>query len=255
MIHNFSKFYYDFEVTQDNLNLPFDEGSGEIVAAVQRGSYSPSKGLLAVTTALNGIGTQGYSVTLDRITRLVTISASANFTLPVQSTAIQNNIFSLLGFNGADRTGSNVYTGDSPTSMVYTPQFKLQGFIPAEINKKSIDPTVKKTADGSVEVVRFGVERFIEMEIMYATNMPMDGKVIKNNPSGYDDLILFMDHITRKSQVEFMPDADSPEIYQNLILESTPNDRDGLGYQLKELYSKGLPDIYETGRLIFREFE
>ena len=254
MIYNHSQFYYDFDVTADNLHLPFDEGSGEVVAVVTQDSYAPTKGLFATASAMNNIGAQAYSVTLDRLTRLVTISAAANFDLPVQTTGITNNIFALLGFTGSDRTGGNSYTGTLPVAKVYNTQFKVQSYIPSSIQKKSIDPTVRKAADGTVEVVRFGVESFVQIDLKYITSQAkhMDGKHIRYNSTGLEDAITLMDFLTTKAQVEFMADETDPNTFQYLILESTRADRKGMGYTLKELYTRNLPDVYETGLLKFR---
>ena len=60
-----------------------------------------------VQRSLNGIGANNYLVTLDRDTRLVTISADANFDLLFNSGPNNgSSTFALLGFSG-DQTGSN----------------------------------------------------------------------------------------------------------------------------------------------------
>jgi hypothetical protein len=167
-----------------------------------------------------------------------------------------NTIWELIGFSGADRTGSNIYTGNLQSTMkVYRPQFKLQDFISPEHFKKAIDPTTKKTADGKIEVVRFGTERFIQMNMRMITNKPMDGKVIRNNPTGVEDTIEFMDFATTKAEFEFMPDAADPDTFLTVILDKTPEAPDGTGYKLDELYERNLPDFFETGRLMMRVVE
>lgn len=254
-LHTFSKFFYDFVIDSDSETLPFDEGTGEVIAEITRGSYAPTVGLFNIASAMNNAGTQSYSITLDRATRLVTISATNPFDLLVATGSVANNAFAKLGFTGSDRTGSNIYTGNLPIARVYYPQFKLQDYMPSSINVKSIDPTVRKTADGRVEVVRFGTERFVEMSIKYATNKPMDGRVIKNNPTGLDDLVEFMEHVITKAPVEFMPDEDLPNTYEILLIEKTADDKSGMAYSLDEQYKRNLPDIYETGKLTFRLIE
>lgn len=254
-VHTFSKFFYDFVIDQDSQYLPFDEGSGELIADVTRGSYAPTVGLFNVASAMNNAGTQSYSITLDRLTRLVTISATNPFDLLVVTGSPASTTFTKLGFTGSDRTGSNTYTGDTPIVKEYAPQFKLQDYMPSTINTKSIDPTVRKTADGKVEVVRFGTEKFVELNIKFATNKPMDGRVIKNNPTGLDDLIEFMEWVITKSPVEFMPNEDDPNTFEILIIEKTNDDKNGMAYSLDEQYKKNLPDVYDTGLLTFRLVE
>ena len=254
-VHTFSKFYYDFIIDTDTQYLPFNEGAGELIADITRGSYAPTVGLFAVASAMNNAGTQSYSITLDRLTRLVTISADANFDLLVVTGSPASTAFSRLGFTGFDRTGTNIYTGDLPIAKVYEPQFKLQDYMPSSVNTSSIDPTVRKTADGRVEVVRFGTEKFVEMQIKFATNRPMDGVVIKNNPTGVEDLIDFMEHLITKEAVEFMPDVGDPNTYQIIRIEKTKGDKNGMAYELEEQYKKNLPDVYDSGLLTFRLVE
>jgi hypothetical protein len=254
-VHTFSKFFYDFVVDADSLYISFSEGGGEIIGEVVQSSYAPSQGLYAVASAMNNVGSQVYSITMDRLTRLVTISSTGTFTLKVNTTSVANNIFEKLGFTGADRTGANTYTGNLPIAKVYAPQFKLQDYMPSTTNLKSIDPTVRKTADGKVEVVRFGTERFVEFSIKFATNKKMDGLVIKNNPNGLEDLIAFMDFVITKAPIEFMPAELDPNTFEILRIEKTSDDKNGMSYSLDEQYKKNLPDVYESGKLTFRLVE
>jgi len=251
-LNTFSKFYYDFVIDEDSRYLPFNEGSGELIADVAKGSYAPTLGLFAVASAMNNAGTQSYSVTLDRLTRLVTISSTNPFSLLVATGSPASTTFTKLGFTGSDRTGANTYTGNLPIAKEYQPQFILQDYMASDINTKSIDPTVRKTADGQVEVVRFGTEKFVEMQIRFATNRPMDGRVIKNNPSGVEDLVDFMEHVISKEALEFMPNEMDPNTYQILMIDKTADDKNGMAYSLDEQYKKNLPDIYDTGKLTFR---
>lgn len=251
----FSKFYYGFNVDQTNLYVSFDEGAGELLAAVDVGEYSLNDGMGKVAAAMTDAGTQAYGVALDRVTRLVTVSATNPFTLKVTSATPSNTIFSLIGFTGADRTGTNIYTGNLPIGSVYEPQFVLQDHIKPEHFRKSIDATVKKTASGAIEVVRFGEERFLQCNIKYITNLPQDCGVIKNNPQGIEDLEDFMSFITSKREVEFMADASDSNTFISVILDKTSTEQNGTGFTLKELYDKNLPNYFETGILTFRVVE
>lgn len=252
----FSQFFYDLQITPDNLYLDFDEGSGELTAEVDLGSYSPVQGLTKIADAMTTAGTQAYSITLDRATRLVTISAPGPFDLLVSTgSSVGSDCFSTIGFNGADRTGSNSYTGDTPILSVYRPQFVLQDYIKPDHWQKLIDPTSKKTADGKIEVIKFGVETFVQMNIKFATNKKMSNQVIKNNPSGVEDLAAFMQFAVTKSQVEFMPDLSDPNTYLTLILERTSEDQNGTAFRLRELYDRGLPEFFETGIISWRVIE
>lgn len=251
-LSTFSKFYYDFQVTADQFYVSFNEGSGEILAPVDIGNYSIENGIVKVQSAMTDNGTQAYTVSFDRTTRLVTISASSNFSLLVSSSTVATTVFGVLGFTGADRTGSSSYTGNLPCGSVYAPQFVFQDYVAKEHFVKSVDATIKKTATGQVEVVRFGAESFIQANIKYATNKAMDGHAIRNNPTGVEDLAAFMSFAIQKQPLELMLDSSTPNTYIDVILEKTPSESNGTGFQLKELYDKNLPGFYETGVLLFR---
>lgn len=251
-LSTYSKFFYGFQVDSTNLNISFSEGGPEIIATVDVGNYSFNDGLAKVASAMTDAGTQTYTVLLDRGNRLVTINATSNFTLKITSGTPTTQLYSLLGFTGADRTGTNTYTANLNVGSEYRPQFWLQDYIKQGHFTRSIDPTVKKTASGKIEVVRFGSEQFVQMNIKYATNKRSDSNVIKYNSSGVENLVSFMEFAITKQPLEFMPDVDSPNSYVKLILDKTPQDGNGTSFQLKELYDKNLPEFFETGILLFK---
>jgi hypothetical protein len=119
-------------------------------------------------------------------------------------------------------------------------------------SQKSYEPTVNKTPSGRVEVVRFGLNQFFEMDVKFITDKPMDGCVIKNNVSGVADAVDFLEYITQKNKFEFVPDVGDPATFFKVILESYPSFSDGTGFKLRELFTQNLPDIYETGVFTLR---
>jgi len=253
-LETFSVFYYDYEITEDNKYLNFDEGSGELTAIVALGDHSWTQLCLAVQSALNDVGTQVYTVTPNRSDRTVTIEGdTSNFTLKI-TTGVNASaaVFGLLGFTGADVSGADTFTGNSQSGSEYYPQFILQDHISSDNSQRAVEGTVRKSASGVVEVVRFGVETFVQMNIRFATNKAMDGKVIKSNATGIEDLQAFMQHLITKAPVEFMPNLNARNTFETLILESTRADRNGIGYELRELYNKGLPGFFDTGIMKFR---
>ncbi len=249
----FSTFYYGHEITTDNNNLDFDEGFGELTAEIAVGTYSLTDFMTAVQDAFNSAGSNIYIVSLNRATRKVTVSADNPFDLLINSGSHSGTSgFELLGFTGSDLTGSGPYVGNGPSGSEYRPQFILQDHIPPENFKRSVQATVNESASGLVEIVRFGNVRFLQLNIMYITDLEMDGKVIRHNPSGVDNANAFMDYITGVAPIEFMPDVSDRATFNTIQLESTPQSKDGIDYTLKELYDKGLPNIFETGKLVFR---
>jgi hypothetical protein len=253
-LDTFSIFYYGFEITDSSRYISFDEGGGELTATLTMGSYTPTDIATEAQTALNAAGALTYTVTFNRSTRTFTIAATGTFSLLVSSGTSGASAFSMFGFTGTDRTSAATYTGGVAGSE-YRPQFILQDHISTDNFQKLVSPKVNKAANGSVEVVRFGTEKFLQVNLKYITNKESDGRVIKYNASGVSDAQYFMRWITLKKEVEFMPSISDRSTYQSFILESTPDDKDGTGYKLKELYDKGLPNFFETGPLVFRLIE
>lgn len=252
-VHGWSRFYYNFEVGDANRYLSFNEGGPELIAEVTRGRYAPTLGLDAVAAAMSDVGSQAYVVSMDRSTRLCTISAPGPFTLMIGTgTTAASSVFPTLGFSGSNVGPGLTFTSKAPVGSAYLPQFKLQDWISPDHFKKSIDSTVKKTASGAVEVVTFGLERFIQAHIRYATNKKMDGRVIRNNPNGVEDLVALMDWMITKAALEIIPDDTNPADFYTVILERTGDSQTGVDYRLKELFDKNLPDFFETGPLVFR---
>lgn len=254
-LDTFSIFYYGFDISDDERFISFNEGSGEIIAELDVGSYTATQLAVHVQDAMNAIGSNTYFVTFNRATRTYEIESNGpNFDLLVATGTSGQSAFPILGFTGSDRTGTNTYTG-SEAGDFYEPQFVLQDHIAKENYQKLADAAINKTANGRIEVVKFGLEKFMQANIKYVTNRPSDGVVIKNNATGVEDLQRFMQFATQKKPFEYMADIDNRAVFDTLILESTTFDRNGTGYQLKELYDKGLPLIFETGVLTFRVVE
>lgn len=252
-IDTFSVFYYGHNIDRNNRFLNIDEGGGEISVEIAVGSYTLSEFAAAVQSSLNSAGSNEYTVTVDRTSRRLTVAADAAFDLLVSSgSQLGQSAWSLLGFSGADRTGLLSYEGNLASGFEYRPQFKLQDYVDSEINSQGISTVINKTSEGAIEVVSFGREQFFEMNIRYITNLPQDGKVIRNNPNGVLDAVSFMEDATRKRRMEFMKDVDDRNTFAKVILESTPDSREGIGYKLRERISDSLRDYYDTGLLTFR---
>ena len=254
MIRTWSKFNYGFQITTSNNSLDFSEGGPQLTAVLESGDYSLGEFAEAIAVAMNTVGALDYTATLNRTTNVITISATGTFSILLATgTSIGVSFATLAGFTQVvDLTGAATYTGAGEAGYQYYPQFLLQSYVPPEIFKKSADATINKAASGRVEVIRFGVEQFIEMDIKFITDLPMDNVVIKNNPSGLQDAIDFLDDISSKAKFEFVPDVDTPSVFYEVILESFPGFDNGAGYKLKELFAQNLPDFYETGVIKLR---
>jgi hypothetical protein len=255
MIYSYSKFNYGINITTDNRFINFSEGGPELTAVIDTGDYALEQFPAAVQAALNDAGALTYTVTVDRNNNnVMTITGSGTFSLLINTGSNNGNAaWTTMGFvYPGDLTGASTYDGSTDCGEQYFPQFLLQSYVDRLHSQKSYEPTVNKTPSGRVEVVRFGLNQFFEMDVKFITDKPMDGCVIKNNASGVADAVDFLEFVSQKNKFEFVPDVDQPSTFFKVILESYPGFSDGTGFKLKELFTQNLPDIYETGVFILR---
>lgn len=254
-LNTYSKFYYGWTVTEASKHIDFNEGGAELTAELIVGSYSSSTLADEIKRAMEDAGALTYTVTFNRSTRKFTISAGSNFALLTTSGShIGTLAFDLIGYTGADHTGASSYVADAVSGGTYSPQFKLQSYISSEHLRRAVDVSVNKTTSGRVEVVSFGLEKFMECEIKFITDIAQSGPIL-NNDTGVADYLAFIRFAVTKGQVEFMVDSNDVDTYEVFILESTEDSSDGTGYRLIEEYDRGLAGYYKSGKLKFRVFE
>lgn len=256
MINTRSVFYYGHVIDETNFSLDFNEGGGEITANLNLGSYTLTEYATEVQRALNDAGALDYTVTVNRDTRILTIAASANFDLLVSTgSTLGVSTFGLAGFTGVDRTGAATYDGDTASGSEYKPQFKLQSYVPSENFVIPNRASVNTSASGrNVETVTFGDVNFTEFNITFVTDRPQGlDSPMENNPNAVSELRDFLTAVTKKNTIEFMPDRDNRGTFENLLLERTQSDRNGVGFQLFEMLNKSMPGFYESKRLRFRK--
>jgi hypothetical protein len=254
MISSYSVFYYGIEITPDNRFINFDEGSGELTAELAVGFYTPSQLAVEVQTKLNVVGNNSYTVSFNRSTRFLTIASGSSFDLLWDTgISVPSLATSVLGFEENDLTGEDSYTGTLPIGKAWFPQFRLQDYVPSSNFTKAADENVIKAANGRVVVVKYGNESFIEFSVPYITNLSMEiGSPIKNDSQGYQNALEFLNFAITKNLFEFMPDINNRVEFETVILESTPESNDGVGFKLEERLGDNLPGIYSTGLLRLR---
>ncbi len=240
--------------------MNIDEGSGEITVEVGVGSFTLNTIVGAVTSALLSQATLDYTVTANRTTRKITISASTPFDLLTNSGSnVGTSIWSLLGFDtSTDKTGLSSYTSDFASGSQYVPQFFLQSFVDPNDFQTKQQSTKNVASDGTtVEIVNFGIGKFIEFDIKFITSRTdiSDGINILHNSEGLEDARTFLQDITELNEFEFMPDATDASTFFRCILETMPGFDDGTGYKLRELFNQNLRDVYETGVMKLRVIE
>lgn len=253
-IFTYSAFNYGHKITGDNQNINFSEnGVDELTAEIPVGSYSLGSFVSALSVAFNKAGALDYTTTLDRVTRKITISASGNFELWITSGSLINiSAFPLMGFTGADLTGASTYEGDSASGFQYSPQFLLQNFTNFEDEQRKAEASISETASGQVQVTSYGEVKTMTANITLATDIP-NQVAIRENLNGISDLRNFMVYIIEKNPIEFIPDENTPSTFVKCLLEKTPESSEGVGFKLKELYSRNLTGYFETGDLQFRQ--
>lgn len=245
-----SKWYYGHFIDQTNNILSFNDGTAK-TATLNVGDYSLTEFVTEVARALNAASSLTFTTSLDRSTRLITIAGSSNFELSIASGASANP-FGLIGFTGSDRTGTNTYTGNVASGSEFKPQVKLQKFIDFQDEQIASFSNVAKSANGSVEVVQFGLDSMMTCEVVYQTNNNTIGSAIENQANGLDNLRTFLQYGTQKRKMEFVPDRDTPATFTKCIIESTNASSTGTGYRLKE-YLGTTPGFFSSGTLKFRK--
>ena len=254
LLTTYSKFYYGYVIDDTNFILNFDEGGPELAANLNIGEYTFEGFAEEIERALNDAGALTYTVSVDRSLRVLTVAASGTFSLLVATgTSIGNSPFILMGFTVSDRTGASTYTGNLPSGYEYRPQFMIQSFISSDDWQEASEASVNKTANGLVEIVKFGQQKFLQMQFRFITDIDQGSSgPIKTDLQGLDNTRQFLQYITKRIPVDFMPDVDTSSTFQIVVFESSQDSQTGTGYKLKELYDKNLPGYFETAVMKFR---
>tara|TARA_A100001015_G_C15043364_1_gene741496 strand:- start:2076 stop:2825 length:750 start_codon:yes stop_codon:yes gene_type:complete len=246
-----SKFYFGHFIDQSNKSLPFNDGSDK-TATLNVGDYTLDSFAVEIARALNAASSITFTATVNRATRKITIAGGSTFELHVAS-GTSANPFSLIGFSGSNRTGSNSYTGDLASGSEFKPQLKLQKFVDFTDEQIASYSNVAKSANGTVEVISFGTDEFMTCEVAYQTNNNVTGSIIENQTNGLDNLRTFLQYAINKRKIQFIPDRDSPSSNViDCILESTNASSSGTGYKLNE-YLGSTPGYFSSGTLKFRK--
>ena len=257
MIRTFSKFYYGISIDESNCKFDFDEGAGELTATLDTNTYTPTEIATELEQKLNLAGTFDYVVSFDRDTRKLTItsSSSVDFLFNSGTNAVEA-AYGILGFDTtSDETGTS-FEGDSEVGVEYAPQFILQSYIPVENMIEQLHSTVNETISGRQEIITYGDKSMMRCNIMFITDIPQPGgSPILNNASGVADAIDFLRWLSLKNKVEFIPDVAAPATFINLVLDSSPANKEGTTMRLREMYDRGLCEYYETEILTFRKVD
>ena len=253
MITTYSKFYYGLEIEENATLLEIKEGVTTYQAILRAGKYSHTQLATEVARAINSTDVANvYTCSVDRATRLFSITADATFEIPVATISSALNVLGVIGYTGADRTGASTYEGDTATGKVYYPQYKLQNYVDFSYNKEFLDASTAEAADGTTEIISFGLVNFMSCNIRYINDKPHDSlSPIKENLTGLSDAIDFMDWLIEKAAIEFYPNENTTNFF-HCFLEKANRGSKGVGYRLRELYASAGSGYFETGKLEFR---
>lgn len=257
MIDTFSSFHYGISIDSESKFLDFNEGSGELTAELRVGHYTLGTLCAEIEYQMERVGTQGYTVTANRVNKKITIAGGSSFSiLGSTGSNAANGCYLVIGFPASDTSSTTSHTSTTSIGTEYFPQYKLQDYVAGEDNTMLRNESVMTSVSGRVEVVSFGVDQIFHMNIKFATDIyqPPSGP-IANNPTGVSDLRSLMQYLIYKYEIEFFPNEDNDTNYYRLVLESAPGESKGTGYLLEEQFSKNLKGYYETGVLKFRVIE
>jgi hypothetical protein len=251
MLKTRSVFIFDIRILANENNLAFQESTGPVrTATLEPKSHTLQSLAAALGSALNLAGNQVYSVTFDKALRTLTISAATPFTILVATSPfVGSSIHEVLSLGSSDLTGQSSYT-TGEIGKLYKPQMPLLDYVDGEDNQRAIDSSINETSGGVVEVIRYGVKKIFEMNIDFVTEEFQSG-YIENNKTAISDLREFMEYIVQKNLVEFFPDRDDLDESVTLVLETTPESSQGVGFKIKE--KAGLVNYFTTGLLTFRK--
>lgn len=247
-----SAFYFNTVVTSSNYAIDFSEGGAEIKASLEVGDYSLTEYAAEIQRALRAAGTQLYTVTLNRTTRVLTIAAPSNFELKC-NTGSRAGVaaWTIMGFStAADRTGANSYAGNSGAGSEYLTQYPVDKYLDPAHSIVFENATYNVTPIGIGQQVSFGDGYRIEMDIRLITNQNLVNQDdFYYNASGIANFLTFIRYVLAKNRAEFMPDIANRSSFYKVVLEKTADDGSGRAFKLKNMKT---PEIYHSGDLLFR---
>lgn len=248
-----SVFYFGTKITRDNRGLDFSEGAGpEINALLKIGDYTLTTLAAEIQRVMRESGALLYTVSVDRLTRVITIDAPSAFNLLI-STGAQTlaACWTTIGFvYGADQTGQITYDGSQGAGSEYITQYPVRDYISERDWKIREDATFQVTPSGIGQSISFGNGARIRMNITLITNiLTIQNAPFYANATGVDNFLAFIEYCMDKNKIEFMPDVDDRDAFVKVFLDVTAEDKNAFEFNLKNLS----PDIYESGPLIFRK--
>lgn len=243
-------FLYGLNITENNSSLDFRSVALETVrlATLNLGFYSLTSLCAEIKRALQAADpTRVFTVTVDR-----TVSGGVENRVSIQTSGTHFEILGasgpraassalpLFGFNNADYTGATTYTGSTSAGIVLVPKLQVFNYKSPK-HKKQVSGNKNVSASGIVEAVVYSIQTFWQGEFKYETQYDVE--------TYWAPLI---DWLIQQRLIEFTPDISDPTTFYECTLDKTAIDSSGLGHEMTELISQGLPGLFTTGALTFR---
>lgn len=247
-----SEFNYPIKVKAGENLLYFEEADGTpFNISVKEGCYTPECLMDEINKALAALG---YTITFtyERENNRIRINDSNVFRIKLFEVGSLAFAFQLGFPDEGDLQDDLEYFTRNPLTRKYRVQFCLQSLLRCEDNKRLKDAVVTESISGKYECFHCGEESFFEFNMRFITDVKQDCLFMYSNPNGVQDARDLFDNMICKEQFEFIPDCTKPNEYYTLVLDQTPESREGTGYELKEMYEQGLCGYYETGLLRFK---
>ena len=234
-----SLFLYGLQVTALNSSLDFKASGGgaTLQATIPIGFYSLGDLMNAVVTAMAAVDTTNtYTCTANRTysggtQNRVTIATSGAYLslLFASGPRAASSIATLLGFTATDKTGATTYTGTSSAGTTLQPVWWGKNYRDPNMLRTNFG-SLNISANGTKEAVTYQIQQFIQVQFDYE---PYSAVAASWQP--------FLTWAIQQQAFEFTPDITAPSTVYNVTLESTDAAQDGLGYELVEMTSDGLP--------------
>lgn len=243
-------FLYGFQVTENNRSLDFRSVALETVrlASLNIGYYSLTALCAEIKRALQAVDpSRTFTVTVDRtisggLENRVTIQTSGTHfeILGASGPRVASSVLPLIGFNSTDYTGGTSYAGSSSAGTVLIPRLPVYNYKSPK-HKKQVSGNVNISASGVKEAVVYSVQTFFVGEFKHEFQ-----SVVESDWSPLTDWII------QQRLLEFTPDITNPTTFYQCTLERTEADSKGLGHEMIEEISEGLPGLFRTGSMTFR---
>lgn len=250
-LRSISLLVYGIEVTAMNQNLDFKAAMAgpTLTAVLNLGFYSLTGLANEIVRAMqvqDSVNT--YTCTINRnilagTQNRITISTNGTFLSLLFGTGPNASIgvYSLIGFNQADYTGSTSYTGNASVgTFLMTSQIGYS--YTDSVQQTKVFGVSNVAASGLKEAVTFNFQKFIDVTFKYEPRSKLD--VWMN----------FFLWAIQQRPFDFTPEIIFPNSVFDVTLEKTVYDGKGLGYKMSEMIPK-FPNFYDTGNLNFRVSE